>query len=73
MAEAKSRDNWNHTASILALIINVNRDPKKHRAVSPKQLNPYEQRSGKKDTKLAFKYMKALWCEKENHVQKTQS
>jgi hypothetical protein len=44
MAEAKSRDNWNHTSAVLALIINVNRDPKKQRAVKPKELNPHEQK-----------------------------
>jgi hypothetical protein len=44
MAEAKSRDNWNHTSSILALIINVNRNPKKQRAVKPNELNPHEQK-----------------------------
>jgi hypothetical protein len=44
MAEAKSRDNWNHTSAILALIINVNRDPKKQRAVKPKELNPHERK-----------------------------
>jgi hypothetical protein len=44
MAEAKSRDNWNHTSAVLALIINVNRDPKKQRAVKPKELNPHERK-----------------------------
>ena len=44
MAEAKSRDNWNHTSAILALIINVNRNPKKQRAIKPNELNPHEQK-----------------------------
>ena len=44
MAEAKSKDNWNHTSAILALIINVNRNPKKQRPLSPKELNPHEQK-----------------------------
>jgi len=44
MAEAKGKDNWNHTSAILALIMNVNRDPKKHSAVSPRELNPYEKK-----------------------------
>jgi hypothetical protein len=43
MAEAKSKDNWNHTSALLALMININRDPKKQRAVKPKELNPHEQ------------------------------
>ena len=57
MAEAKSKDNWNHTSAILALIINVNRDPKKRRAVSPRELNPHEQ---KKKTVLRGKGLRIL-------------
>ncbi len=45
MAESRSKDNWNHTSAVLALIINVNRDPKKHGAVSPKELNPHEKKA----------------------------
>jgi len=41
MAEGKGRENWNHTASILALIFNVNRDSKKHHAARPSDFNPY--------------------------------
>ena len=44
MAEARGRDNWNHTSALLALIMNVNRDPKKHGVVSPRELNPYEKK-----------------------------
>ncbi len=44
MAEAKSHDNWNHTSAVLALLININRDPKKKRAVSPKDINPHERK-----------------------------
>jgi len=45
MAEAKSKDNWNHTSAVLALIINVNRNPKKQRAVTPREINPHEQKA----------------------------
>ena len=41
MAEGKGRESWNHTASILALIFNVNRDSKKHHAAKPSDFNPY--------------------------------
>jgi len=36
---------WDHTASILTLIYNINRDPKKSTAVNVEKLHPY---SGKK-------------------------
>ncbi|MBI1374490.1 MAG: hypothetical protein GC159_17370 [Phycisphaera sp.] len=29
MAEAKTKENWSHTASLMALIANAHRDPKK--------------------------------------------
>ena len=57
MAESRSKDNWNHTSAVLALIINVNRDPKKRRAVSPKELNPHEH---KKKTILRGKGLRIL-------------
>jgi hypothetical protein len=42
MAEARGRDNWARTSAMLALIANVNRDPKKTPAFSPADFNPFE-------------------------------
>jgi len=41
MAEARGRDNWAHTSAILALIANVNRNPKKTRPYKPSDFDPY--------------------------------
>jgi len=41
MAEARGRDNWAHTSAMMALIANVNRDPKKGRAFKPADFDPY--------------------------------
>jgi hypothetical protein len=41
MADARSRAGWNHTAHLLCLIANVNRDPKKVRAFKPADFNPH--------------------------------
>jgi len=41
MAEARGRDDWAHTSAILALIANVNRDPKKTRPFKPSDFDPY--------------------------------
>ena len=57
MAEAKSRDNWNHTSSLLSLIFNVNRDPKKQSPVKPSDLNPH---TARKKTFLKAKDIKIL-------------
>jgi hypothetical protein len=44
MAEAKGRDNWAHTSTVLALVANVNRDRRRSRAFRPKDFNPFEAR-----------------------------
>ncbi len=42
LAEGSGRVRWAHTSAIMALIANVNRDPKKiRRAFKPEQFNPY--------------------------------
>jgi len=46
MAEGRSRENWQHTSAILALLYNCNRDPKKTRAAKPSDFNPFEAKSG---------------------------
>jgi len=43
MAESSSRDRWNHTASLMALISNCHRDPKRSRAARPKDFHPHTQ------------------------------
>jgi hypothetical protein len=46
MAEARSRDEWNRTACLMALLANLNRDPKKHAPYKPSDFHPLE-RKGK--------------------------
>lgn len=41
MARAKRRDMWDHTANLLALLINVNRDPKKSRPATAEEIHPF--------------------------------
>ena len=41
MVEAKGEYDWNHTSSIMALIINVNRSANETKAVDPADINPY--------------------------------
>lgn len=42
MAEARSRDEWNRTACVMALLANLNRDPKKHAPYKPSDFHPLE-------------------------------
>lgn len=43
MVDAASHDRWNHTASLMALISNCHRDPKKSRPARPKDFHPHIQ------------------------------
>jgi hypothetical protein len=45
MAEARSRASWSHTASVLAMLANVNRDPKRSRAFRPGDFDPHERQT----------------------------
>jgi hypothetical protein len=41
MVEARRTDQWNHTASLLALLASIHRDPKKRRApFTPAEFHP---------------------------------
>ncbi len=41
MGEARSRQYWAHTSSVLALLANLHRDPKKTRLYKPADFNPH--------------------------------
>ena len=44
MSDGLLENQWSHTASVLAMIANVNRDPKKHKPIRPDDLNPTVQK-----------------------------
>ena len=49
-AEGRQRAEWNRTAALLATVVNVNRDTKRHPApYKPEEFNPYAQRSRRND------------------------
>jgi len=41
MAEGSRRDDWFRTSSEMALLANINRDPKKHRSYEPGDFDPF--------------------------------
>jgi hypothetical protein len=45
MADAKRMEDWNHTASLLAILANAHRDPKKTRPAKPAEFHPYMKRT----------------------------
>jgi len=59
MAEARGREAWAHTSAILALIANVNRDPKKTRPFKPSDFDPYSAKD-RRDAAIEVKDMDVL-------------
>lgn len=41
MVEGKGKFEWNQTSSLMALAVNLMRDPRKGKAVSPGDFNPF--------------------------------
>ena len=44
MVEGKGKFEWSQTASLMALAVNLMRDPRKARSVSPNDFNPFAPR-----------------------------
>lgn len=47
MSEARGEFEWQQTSSLMAIVANIMRDPKKGKAVSPDDFNPYSQKKKK--------------------------
>jgi hypothetical protein len=60
MAEARGRANWAHTSTVLALLANVNRDPKRTRAFKPSDFNPFETRRARGGVPLVAENLAVL-------------
>ena len=63
MTEARGRFEWGQTASLMALIANVLRDPKKSRTVKPSDFNPY---NVKLKTKAPVSILRDIWCKQDS-------
>ena len=70
MAEAKQRDEWARTSSLMALIANANRDAKKHRAFRPSDFDPFAV-TPKSKQKVDVSILKDIFIDgKHNHTRK---
>ena len=45
MAEGRGKAEWAQTSTLLALLANAHRDPKKHGVFKPADFDPYQQRN----------------------------
>lgn len=60
MAEGKGQALWSHTSHVLALIANVNRDPKRTQPFTPADFNPHAASAPKAPApKVELKSLKA--------------
>mgnify|MGYP005801950657 CR=1 FL=1 len=68
MAESRERSEWNRLSSLLALIANCHRDPKKHSSARPEQFNPYarcdrcSELTRRRRAKAPLTLLKDIWC-----------
>ena len=61
MADARGQMEWEQTASLMALVVNLVRDPKKSKPAKPDAFNPYAQKV-QKITKVPLSILKDVFC-----------
>ena len=66
MAEARQRDEWARASSLMALIANANRDPRKHRAFRPTDFDPFAV-TQKLKQKVDVSILKEIFIDGKHH------
>lgn len=61
MAKAKGEFEWEQTSSLMALIVNLVRDPKKSKVAKPMDFNPYKIEV-KPKVQAPLSILKEVWC-----------
>jgi hypothetical protein len=64
MAEARSRQAWNHTSALLAMLANVHRDAKKVRAYRPADFHPHRQKEKTSVPKVGIGVLKQVFVDR---------
>lgn len=60
LAEARGKFEWEQTASLMALVVNLVRDPKKGKPAKPADFNPYYQKE-KPKVKVPLSFLKEVF------------
>ncbi len=68
MAETRGRAEWGRTSALLALIANANRDPRRTKAFSPDDFNPYARADREGVLKAGIGALKAVFVDKQQAV-----
>jgi len=61
MAHGRAARAWDHTASTLAMLANVHRDPKRSRTCAPIDFHPFERRRRRGTSPAALRSLKGLF------------
>ena len=69
MAEGRGKMEWAQTSCLMALIVNILRDPKKGKSAKPADFNPYLQRK-KPVQKVTMKELKTMLGSRTREVVK---
>jgi len=62
MAEARTRDAWNRSACVMALLANLHRDPKKRRPFNPSDFHPMDREKQQLVGKVDVSILKSVFC-----------
>ena len=66
MADARSQHAWSHTATVLALLANLHRDPKKTRPYSPADFHPHLRAKKPTPMKVGIGVLKQVFVDQTN-------
>jgi hypothetical protein len=69
MGEARSRQAWAHTSSVLALLANLHRDSKKTRAYQPADFNPHASKPQVAIAKVEISVLKQVFVTNRNEAE----
>ncbi|HEY1068411.1 MAG TPA: hypothetical protein VGE52_19970 [Pirellulales bacterium] len=63
MAEGRTREAWNHTSALLALLANIHRDPKKTSPFKPADFHPSVKRATAAPVKVGIRVLKQVFVD----------
>ncbi len=63
MAKNRAEFEWEQTSSLMALIVNLVRNPKKSKVAKPNDFNPYKVKV-KPRVQVPLSFLKEVWCKK---------
>ena len=65
MADSRRKDQWSHTAAVMALTANIHRNPKKRsKPYSPAEFHPLVERTPVKIDKIGIRVLKRVFVDR---------